>query len=157
MNLDARFRDAAVQLFREAFEGMPANQNYTWFVEGKEGIFDAFSSVSAEVASRKPSASCATIAAHAYHILFLLRCANMCLGRPAPEGTWESSSDKQAVTEAEWTELVARIHEEYELYVGWFSQNEDWTHEAGVTPVLAPLPHAAFHLGAIRQILRVVA
>lgn len=155
-NVDQGFRDAAATLLREAFEGMPDGQNFTWFVEKKEGIFDALESTSAEAASRKPTSECSSIAAHTYHLLFAMRGANMCQGRPAPEGTWESSWDKQTVTEAEWSDLKAKLRAEYESYLAWFSANEDWTHPDAHLNTLTPLPHVAYHLGAIRQIMKVI-
>lgn len=150
------FRDAAAMLFREAFEGIPAGQNYTWFVQGKEGLFDALASVTAEEASRKPSDGGASIAAHTNHILFILRSANTSLGRPEPEGTWESTWQRQTVTEQEWASLTERIRGEYQLYLEWFSKNEDWSGEHAYVSNLVPLPHVAFHLGAIRQLLKLV-
>src|SRR6476469_540968 len=102
MAVECGFQQAAVTLVREAFEGIPAGQDYTWFVQGKEGVFDALTSVDAEAASRRPSPTCASIAAHTNHLLYILRSANTCQGRPEPEGTWEDTWKKQTVTEAEW-------------------------------------------------------
>jgi hypothetical protein len=42
----ANFLPAIIQLLHETFEGKPEGQDYTWFVEGREGIFDALDSVS---------------------------------------------------------------------------------------------------------------
>src|SRR5689334_2100845 len=113
------FQEAAATLFKEAFEGIPLGANGTWFVQGKEGIFDALTSISAEAASLKPLPDCPSIAAHAYHLLYSLREANTNQGRPAPEGNWESSWAKQSATDAEWAELILTIRSEYELYLGW--------------------------------------
>lgn len=157
MDNDQRFRDATVKLFREAFEGMAPGKDYTWFVQAKEGIFDALDSADAVTASVRPSPTCSSLAAHAYHLLFALRDANVCGGRPEPEGTWESSWDKQDVTPEEWEDLKADIREAYTFYRDWFAANEDWNRENGVVAILAPLPHVAYHLGAMRQILNVVA
>lgn len=94
-----------LHLFRECFEGRPEGQEYTWFVEGREGIFDALESIGAETASINPSLECASIAAHAFHIRYALRGANAYLGGPEQEGDWESSWAKQEVVEEEWVEL----------------------------------------------------
>lgn len=156
MDNDQRFRDATVKLFREAFEGMESDKNYTWFVQGREGMFDTLDSADAATASIKPSPTCSSLAAHAHHLLFALRKANVCGGRPEPEGTWESSWEEQEVSPKEWEDLKADIREAYSFYRDWFATNEDWAHENGVVAVLAPLPHVAYHLGAMRQILNVV-
>ncbi len=151
------FQEATATLFREAFEGIRPGANGTWFVERNEGIFDALTSIDAEMASQKPTPDCPSIAAHAYHLLYLMRYANTVLDRPAPQGTWESSWAKQSATEAEWAELTATIRSEYELYLGWLRTNDDWSGEDAHTAALAPLPHVAYHLGAIRQLLYLVA
>jgi hypothetical protein len=150
------FLPALVQLFREAFEGKPDDQPYTWFVEGKEGIFDALDSLTAEVASRSPSARCATIAAHTFHIRFALAGANAYISGREPSGSWESSWEKQTVTDQEWTELTGSVRREYEAYLAWLSGGPEWPGADTVTGTLALLPHMAFHLGAIRQLIKVV-
>src|SRR5690242_18818634 len=109
----ADFRPSFSILFREAFEGVPKGADGTWFVQGKEGLFDALASVSADRASKKPNPDCPSIAAHAYHVLFALRNCNSTFGRPKPEGTWESSWAKQSATSEEWAALAEQIREEY--------------------------------------------
>ncbi len=143
-------------LFRECFEGRPEGQKYTWFVEGKEGIFDALESCGAESASIKLKPECASIAAHTFHIRYALRGANAYLGGPEQEGDWESSWAKQSVSEEEWNELKKDVRYQYEFFLNYFEQNphiEEPDHAIGF---LAQLPHMAFHLGAIRQLLRLV-
>jgi hypothetical protein len=93
---------AYLTLLRECFEGRAEGNDYTWFVEGKEGIFDALESTSAESASRKPTVACASIAAHVYHVRYALRGCNAYIGGPPVEGDWESSWAKQVVDDAEW-------------------------------------------------------
>ncbi len=156
MGVNSDFQAAASTLFREAFEGVPAGQNYTWVVEGKEGIFDALESADAERASVKPSASSASLAAHAFHLLYLLRAANTVQGFPKPEGTWNSSWLVETVTEEEWNDLKFKIKSEYELYLGWLSTNENWSEIRAFESVLAPVPHVFYHLGAMRQLLKVL-
>lgn len=154
MGDNQNFRDAAALLFRECFEGVPAGKDYTWFVQGKEGILDALESTSASRASIKPSEHCASIAAHAYHILFALRGAGESIGMPGPEGTWESSWDKQTATPEEWEELINEIRSTYTQLLKWFESNEEWSDPEAVVGSLALLPHMAFHLGAIRQLMK---
>ncbi len=156
MEPDRAFQDAAVILFREAFEGIPAGQNYTWFVQGKEGIFDALNSTDSSGASKQPTDRCTSLAAHAFHLLFTLRNANTSQGLPEPDGTWESSWSKEAVTESEWDELKTEIRQEYDLYIGWLSSNHEWNADESFEGLLAPLPHVAYHLGAMRQILKTI-
>lgn len=149
------WQKAAAHLFREAFEGRPDDQPYTWFVQEKEGIFDALNSVDAEGASERPDHRSPTIAAHAYHLLYILRGANVFQGRPAPEGDWASTWAVQEVSPAEWRRLKERILEEY-LLLAPFLETAPTDVENGVIGLLAQLPHVAYHLGAMRALLRVV-
>lgn len=147
------FRQGFFILLRECFEGIPAGASGTWFVQGTEGLLDVFDSVSATKASRKPSQQGSSIAAHIYHVLFILKGANTYGGRPGPGGTWESSWDVQAVSEEEWKRLESDVRDEYEFFQGWVAQHSDWTNPDTTTGVLAQLPHLAYHLGAVRQLM----
>jgi hypothetical protein len=149
------FLPAIVELLKECFEGMPEGQNYTWFVQGKEGLFDAFESIDAARASIKPNPDCPSIAAHTYHIRFALRGANGDIRGEENEGTWESSWDKQSVTEEEWRDLIASVREEYAFFLGIMSNGPEILEGDAVIGSLAMLPHMAYHLGAIRQLMKV--
>lgn len=149
------WQTAAAHLFREAFEGRPDDQTYTWFVEEKEGIFDALDSVDAGRASERPEPGSPSIAAHGYHLLYILRGANMVQGRPAPEGDWASTWAVHEVTTTEWQRLKARITEEYRLLVP-FLETAPLLEKEAVFGALALLPHVSYHLGALRALLRVV-
>ncbi len=148
------FQTAYYQLLRECFEGRPEGQEYTWFVEGTEGMFDGLDAVSAERASVKPSGDCASVAGHAYHVRYALANANRYLGGPGLEGDWESSWAKQSVSVAEWAELKASIRHEYEFLLNALQSHEDWGSQDQVTGAMAQLPHMAYHLGAIRQLIK---
>lgn len=154
--MDAQLKSAIMLLFRECFEGRPEGQQYTWFVEGREGIFDALESTGADVASVKPSLECSSIAAHAFHIRYTLRGANAYLGGPPQEGDWESSWAKQEVDEEEWTELKRDIRYQYEFFVDACEKAGEFDDPDTAIGFAAQLPHMAFHLGAIRQIMKVV-
>lgn len=150
------FLPSIAELFRECFEGVAPGKDYTWFVQGKEGIFDALASVSAVQASQRPTPSCASIAAHAYHIRFALRSGNSQIRGFEVEGTWESSWEKQSVTDAEWSELASDIREEYDFFLGLLRSQPEIPGGDAVIGTLAQLPHMAYHLGAIRQLMKLV-
>lgn len=153
--MEGDWQRAAAHLFRETFEGRPDDQDYTWYVEGKEGIFDALDSVDADRASERPEPESPTIAAHAYHLLYILRGINVYQGRPAPEGDWASTWAVQEVTPDEWRRLKSRIAEEYGLLAP-FLETVALPEPNAILGALALLPHVAYHLGAMRALLRVV-
>jgi hypothetical protein len=151
------FQGAASYLFRECFEGRPEGRDYTWFVEGREAILPTLDTLTGERASIKANAATASIAGHAYHILYTLRGANAQRGGPEPEGTWEDSWKKQDANPEEWDQLRLQIRNEYESFINWYETNEEWSADDMILGCLALLPHMAFHLGAIQQIVRVTA
>lgn len=150
------FQASAAYLLQECFEGRPEGQDYTWFVEGKKGILNGLEEIDAAQASIRPSDRCSSIAAHAYHILYALRGANAQRGGPEPEGTWEDSWKKQEATPEEWEQLKSDIRAEYQSLVEWFRTNQTWDQDGMIVGALAMVPHMSFHLGAIRQILKVI-
>ncbi len=150
------FQEGAAYLLGECFEGIPPGKSGTWFVEGKEGILNGLNEVDAARASIKPTERCSSIAAHAYHILYAMRWANSWHGGPEPEGSWNDSWKKQDVTSQEWEELKAEVKRQYEEYAAWYNANENWSKEDIVVGSLAIVPHMAFHLGAIQQLVRIV-
>jgi hypothetical protein len=157
MRPEVDIRPAFLTLFRECFEGKPEGQDFTWFVQDREGIFDALATTSAAKASAKPSPDCNSIAAHAYHILYSLSVCNAYIGGPPIEGNWETSWAKQSVSEEEWAQLAKDIRAEFEFYVNWFETQfpDREVAPADLTGPIGILPHMAYHLGAIRQLMKV--
>lgn len=140
-------------LFEEAFEGMPAGQNYTWFVQGREAIFDAFEQTSAEKAS-KQIGEASTIAAHMYHIKFILELANAEAQGTEVEGDWEGSWKKQTVTEEEWGVLHIEVRRLYRSLLEAMENPPAVEERGAMNGFLALLPHVAYHLGAVRQLMK---
>ncbi len=145
---------ALLVLIKETFEGIPPGESGTWFVQGKEGLFDALDTTTAKQASRKPSPQGSSIAAHVNHIRYALQLANSEAGGDKPEGTWESSWDIQAMSDDEWTAANHDIRREYEIFSLWLNSNQDWSDEDTKIYALSILPHMAYHLGAIRQVMK---
>jgi len=149
-------QEAAVELLRECFEGIKPGAGGTWFVQGKEGVFDAIDGLSSARASASPGPGIATIAAHVNHIVYTLQGVNVFAGGAEPEGSWEDTWKVQTVSEEEWAALVAKVHHEYEVFRPFYAGVSDWSVEDSAIGGLAVLPHVAYHLGAIRQLLKLV-
>jgi len=150
----SEFQTAAVLLTREAFEGRAEGENYTWFVEDREALLPSMDELSAEQVSWELRPGVATIGAHFNHILFALRNVNGAIRGERPEGTWESSWERQTFSPGEWDDLKNNVKSEYEFFIRAFESNEDWPNMEHVIGGLGVLPHMAFHLGAIRQIMK---
>lgn len=146
------FQSSAATLLKECFEGIPAGQDFTWFVQGSEGIFDALDSLDSEAASTRHG-RVASVAAHANHILYSLKSANAWFGGEEPEGSWEDSWQVQTCERDSWNRIRTDIRSEYEKLLLAMQSNQDWGAEDMIIGVLSTLPHMAFHLGAIRQLI----
>ncbi|RYG22530.1 hypothetical protein EON82_16795 [bacterium] len=146
-------RKAMATLLREAFYGRPEGKDSTWFVEGREAILPTLDEVDAMTASHSPASGVFTLAAHAYHLRYILHWCNTSEGDPRPEGDWESTWAKQVVTDEEWNDLRAEIKERFERAVGWLERDGQLEDEDADLMLLSVLPHVAYHLGAMRVIL----
>ena len=143
------------ELFSEAYTG--PNHAYTWFIGNKpdSGLLGTLETVSAEDASRRqPSGS--GIAAHTEHLRWSLAAANAYTRGETPELNWAESWTVQTVDAATWDKLRADLRDEYEALHRVLQSQQEIVGEQILTVMLAFTPHAAYHLGAIRQMTRSV-
>ncbi|HEU4559146.1 MAG TPA: DinB family protein [Longimicrobium sp.] len=138
-------------VLKEAYEG-PYDPRGTWFVEmaPDSGLFGTLSAVSAEEASRPPAPGRSTIAGHAGHLRFSLEVARRFLGGDRGPFEWEQSWATSSVDEAAWAELRAGLRQEYDAFRRALDEagELDWLH---LSAIVGGVAHAAYHLGAIRQ------
>ena len=150
------FTQAVVVLLTEAYAG-PPNPSSTWFIDNEpdSGILGVLKQVSAEEASRpvdgegKPGS---TIAANAEHLRWSLSRANAYLRGEVPEGRWQESWQLIRADPAHWDKLRADLRSEYETLRAAILRQDDLQDEY-LLGVLALIPHAAYHLGTIRQMI----
>ena len=143
------------ELFSEAYTG--PNHPYTWFISSgpDSGILGTLQSVGAEDASRRqPSGS--TIAAHTEHLRWSLAVANAYTRGETPALNWAESWTVQTVDADAWDKLRADLKREYEALYLAIQNQQDVSDEQMLTVMLAFTPHAAYHLGAIRQLTHAV-
>lgn len=144
-------------LFTEAYEG-PQDGSFPWFtdVETGAGVLGTLGSISATEASTSPGgsgASGSTVAAHAEHLRWSLALSNALVRGEQPEADWEESWAVRTVDEQEWGHLRDVLRAEYETLLRDMRTRSDLPAEM-VTPGIAIVAHAGYHLGAIKQILR---
>ncbi len=150
------FRTPLAILFREVYEGKHIDKDYTLFVQGGKGIFNTLEQVTAEQASKKPSAECSSIFAHLNHARHYLSLFMAGVRGEEVDLDWDATWAKQTCTEEEWAHLAKDMRREYEetyeyIQNGDLSKDEDLPMYA-----LGELAHAAFHLGAVRSIMKIV-
>ncbi len=144
-----------VDLFTEAYAG-PPDPSSTWFIDNEpdSGILGLIAGVSASEASWSTSANGqpgTTIAAHVEHLRWSLANANAQI-RGERGGKWKESWSVLGLDEAGWDRLRQALRAEYEELLSQIQQQKD-LEGAYLTGVLALIPHAAYHLGNIRQLI----
>ena len=149
---DETLSNILADLFSEAYTG--PNHAYTWFIgnEPGSGLLGTLENVSAEDASRRqPSGS--TVAAHAEHLRWSLAVANAYTRGETPALNWAESWTVQTVDSDAWDKLRASLRSEYEALHRAIQTQEEIADKQTLTAMLAFTPHAAYHLGAIRQMV----
>jgi hypothetical protein len=142
-----------ITLFSEAYSG-PTNASSTWFLENEpdSGILGLIARVSASEASysthrNQPGT---TIAGHMEHLRWSLANANGALQGKPYQANWSESWNTLEVDEAKWEQLRSDLKKEFELLRENLQENKELKGEY-LTGVMALIPHAAYHLGTIRQ------
>lgn len=130
-------------------------KDYTWVIDHEpgNGIFRTIQSVSAHEASQSIVHNSTNIAAHTEHIRWSLENALSFLQSNKPAGNWKESWRIKTVTEDEWTRIQANLKTVYDKIVSNLLNRDSFPDPMLLTGLLAMLPHMAYHLGAIRQII----
>ena len=144
--------DAIIGLLEEVCAG-PQNPRETWVVsnEADSGILGTLSRISPGHASRAPRAGAPSIAGHVNHVRFALHAGRRWLTEDAPpQINWKESWAVSNVDAAEWDRLRAALRDELRRFIDAVRQFDGWD-EMSLKGAMASAAHAAYHLGAIRQ------
>jgi hypothetical protein len=147
------FTNNLFQLLKEFFESPPASGAAC--LDQKTGLFDTLESLSSlQVSKRVIDAP--SIAAHCEHVRFY---NNLLLsdlkGEAVGKVDWQQTWLTQHVTEEAWQTLKNKLKEQYGEMMVLLESTSDWNDDSVGIP-MAILAHTAYHLGAIRQLLRFV-
>jgi hypothetical protein len=142
------------RMLREAFEGPPGP--WTYFIDTMEGtgVFGTIHEMTASEASAPGGPGHTTIAGHIHHLSESLALARKELRGESSSRDRSRSWTVSAVDEAEWTALRARVRDEYERLVAAVKTHTPWDEDT-VGVVMGAVAHTAYHLGAVRQRVRV--
>ncbi|WP_324717968.1 DinB family protein [Carboxydochorda subterranea] len=154
-----RLTRAVLALLDEAFAGPKGDQS--WFTDRgpRAGLLGFLDGISHEAASTPPGPGRATIVAHANHVRFGLNLANRWFGGEDAYASvdWAKSWAIQSLDAAGWQQLRQELRREYEDLRQSAASAGKWVdNDVALTGILAHIAHAAYHLGAIRQIARSV-
>lgn len=138
-------------MFTETFQS-PLKDGNAYLDKGT-GVLMTLDAVSAEAASKPAFPGATTLAAHTEHVRFYLVALEGFITGAHTSVDWEESWKVTSVTPEEWDALRADLRRTYEhtaeLIKGFGRWDED---ELG--GALSALIHSAYHLGAMRQILK---
>ena len=147
-----RFLKSLLYLLRETFEGSP--ESGSAYLDRGVGVFSTIETLSATEVSREVAEM--TIAAQTEHAKFYLDRLCEFLGGRTEKVNWEQSWLIETVNETEWDALRAGVRKSYENLLRCLAEVRDWD-ENKVGRAIGILAHTAYHLGAIRQIVKLAA
>ena len=142
-----------LELLDELYVG-PAS-NYTWVIDRYpgHGFTKAIEQIDAEQASTPTVEGGSTIAAHTEHLRWSIRVAREFFDGKMPSPDWAESWRIREVNDQEWQKLQQDLLNAYEDLRTAIAERKDWTDQQFRQGTLALIPHAAYHLGAIKQLI----
>lgn len=141
------------QLLKEFFESPPSTGAAC--LDQKTGLFDTLNALSAEQASKRVQ-DAPSIASHCEHVCFYndLLMGDL-QGKIVGKVDWKQTWAKQTVNDGEWQTLNLTLKKQYQDLMEMLESFESWNEDRVGNP-MAILAHTAYHLGAIRQLIRLV-
>ena len=144
------FVETVAFLLREAFEGPPEGVPNAFLDKGAS-FFGTLAEASAEKASANVEGT--TIAAHTEHAKFYLDRLCEFINGQNDAVNWEASWLIETVNEDEWEALQASVRKAYAEALRCLAEERPWT-EMQVGMAIGMVAHTAYHLGAIRQMVK---
>jgi hypothetical protein len=139
-------------LFKETFEGTGGASSH--FIDPKGGsLFETLERITTELASSTRYGS--SIAAHCDHTRYYLQVLPEFMRDENPKTDWPGSWQKSQVNALEWGALRLALRTEYENVTQFLQGVQTWDDEM-IGGGLSMLAHTAYHLGAIRQLAKVL-
>lgn len=149
-----------LEVLREACEGGRAGEG-TAFLDntnadgsGNSGLFATLEALSAGQAS-DPTILGTSVAAHAAHVAFHLEVGVRWASGDRGPFDWKGSFEPRVVDRAQWQATCMRVRAAYQATVDLARKTEAWDEDA-TSGLAASLAHVAYHLGAIRQVVKLV-
>ena len=146
------FVSSVRQLLTEAYEGTPTQ---SWFSDhgADSGLSATLTAISAANASRTLVTGGSSIAGHSNHLRWSLAMSNALMRGQQPSRDWAESWTVSSVDDTAWLELQSALRLEYETLQTQLELGFDPSNPMMTTAGIALVAHAAYHLGAIRQMV----
>ena len=151
-----RANDAIIDFLEEVYDG--PKHRYTWFIGNApgSGLLGTLRGLSAEEASTPIVKEGTTIAAHVGHLLWTLQKVNSFMRGENPRWDWSESWAVRLVEPEAWASLIGSLEAESRAVAESLRPGFTWSSDDQYKEVLALVPHAAYHLGAVRQMTLVI-
>jgi len=146
-----------VELLIEAYIGPPDANTPTWFNDNdpNAGIFGQISPLSAAEASTSVDGSGnpgTTVASHVEHLRWSLANVNGTVMGAPYQSNWAESWKVTKVNEEEWNLLRGNLRSEVDVLCTAIPK-QDHLEGPFLNGLVSLVPHAAYHLATIRQII----
>lgn len=158
--MSKEFLDGWLFVLREAVEGGLPGQP-TAFLDGTKadgsgnhGLIATLDRLSAAQAS-DPTPLGLSIAGHAAHVAYHLEVGVRWANGDRGPFDWPGSFEPRAVDEERWAELRERVRNAYAAVVDMANRTQTWDSDA-YGGLSAGLAHVTYHLGAIRQTVKLL-
>lgn len=153
----ANLIDSIVILFSEAYYGPPDPKAGTWFIDNHPdaAILPMLAGVSAAEASLSVDARGkpgTTIASHTEHLRWSLANVNATLRGAAYNPDWSASWKVLAVDDQQWVAMRQSLGNEVDTLLEAVKKQTVLQGEV-LNGLIALVPHAAYHLATIRQMI----
>lgn len=142
-------------LLNEILYGTAPGADGTCFVQGGEALIQTLNDLTAAEASTVPAPGLTTVVAHLIHTNYYLWLTLEAIQGNIIHGDWPGSWAKTTLNDHEYNEEIAKLEPQVKELIAHLPQvdfEEDWNLING----MANIGHAAYHLGAIRQIYQMV-
>lgn len=146
------FTNSFFQLLKETFEGPPPDVGSAYLDKGA-GLFQTLEQVTAEAASVSVRPGAPSIAAHCEHVRFYVLALYDFMRGATDKVDWGQSWLVLSVTPSEWDDLKEQLRGAYATLTEHLQSLGAWGDDE-VGDAMAILVHTAYHLGAIRQLVR---
>ena len=144
------FTNNLLTLLKETFEGSQPGVG-SCYLDREVGVLNTIENVSAENASRANGG--ATFASHLEHARHYIVELNGFMHGNTEKVDWEQSWLIKTVDETQWKQLKENVRRDYETIVETFKSIEKWDDDK-IGDAMAIVVHTAYHLGAMRQIMK---
>jgi hypothetical protein len=119
------------------------------------GWLPTLAAIDAVRASRPIAPGGTSIAAQTAHTAYYIELIEAAMRGPEPVSDWPGSFQPAVVDDAAWQASRERLHDALERFRALVTSDRAWD-ERTLGDALGVLAHTAYHLGAVRQMVRVV-